>query len=176
MKPFDLELASQGNPVVTRSGDKAYITHDNRDTAHNLGIKLKNSYAFSGFVYRPVDGKYDAVTWTVNGMAWDDSGTHFDDIVGMWEPQTTINVFGVDGPAPYAEAPPMNTEYYTANISCPAESEDAIKHHTWHGHAGDMHRLRLGLVFKSEEDARAYHAAMMQRLAEEFDAEKELLK
>lgn len=75
LKPFDLEKALAGEPVVLRDGTKAYIRHHE--------TQVKTSYPLIGYV---ADGKAEGniMSWTEDGRVfWDREGS-VGDIDGMW--------------------------------------------------------------------------------------------
>lgn len=73
-KPFDLERALKGEPVVLRNGTKAYIRHYEEE--------LDTSYPLMGCIVG--EGKIVFEQWSEGGRLYGDKGESEYDIVGMW--------------------------------------------------------------------------------------------
>ena len=73
-KPFDLEKAIAGQPVLLRNGDKAFVRHYEKE--------LEVSHELHGFVIS--DSNYPT-TWTKEGHFFSEiAKTSYQDIIGMW--------------------------------------------------------------------------------------------
>ena len=74
-KPFDLERALKGEPVVLRDGTKAYIRH--RET------QIKTNYPLIGYI---ADGKTEGniMSWTEDGRCFWYQEDSLSNIAGMW--------------------------------------------------------------------------------------------
>lgn len=70
MKPFNLEDALAGDKVMLRNGGTAMVA------AQNNGAN--NSSALIGW-----DQEHNALSWTTNGMFYDDGDSSIYDIIGM---------------------------------------------------------------------------------------------
>ena len=85
MKPFDLEAALQGEPVVLRNGKKAYIGMNLFD----LGVlESTTSYPLQGVVLEEDDSDFTNESWTLEGLRVKCNETDPFSIVGMWEEPT----------------------------------------------------------------------------------------
>ena len=83
MRPFNLEEALAGNPVVLRNGSKAYVLGDlrtllpeSKEEKHLVGVnsEIANSKRYSSMV-----------RWKCTGYFHDHTLESIYDIVGMWE-------------------------------------------------------------------------------------------
>ena len=90
MKPFDLEKALQGEPVLLRDGRKAYVLGDlralfskSKDFRCLIGVisQIGNADAFEG-IYR----------WKCTGQYYEHLAESESDIVGMWEETSDTDV------------------------------------------------------------------------------------
>lgn len=78
MKKFDLKAALNGEPVMLRNGDKAYIFKDLRTI---FELKEKIRYPLVGInINRCI-----VYAWSLDGQVPISSNTAHDDIVGMFE-------------------------------------------------------------------------------------------
>ena len=73
-KPFDLERALKGEPVVLRNGRKAYVRH--RET------ELDTGHPLTGYGVKGSEG--DILTWTEDGYFLEDKEESGFDIAGVW--------------------------------------------------------------------------------------------
>ena len=91
MKPFDLEKALQGEPVLLRNGRKGFVFYRIPDQ-YKFPIEGEVIYKLKGITLNK-EGFIDDpnISWTLDGYydtSFDDSS---DDIIGMWEePKLTI--------------------------------------------------------------------------------------
>lgn len=88
MKPFDLEKALAGEPVITRKGDKAFILNN----LHDLKDKgFTPTYPLVGII----QNRTDIFCWTLGGRFSLQNDECLGDIVGMWEepsPRVQLNL------------------------------------------------------------------------------------
>lgn len=83
MKPFNLEEAVNGEPVVLRNGSKAYVLADLRDL-FNSNISIRCLVGVSST--KEDSGVYSGkMTWRYDGTYYDRLGESDYDIVGMYE-------------------------------------------------------------------------------------------
>ncbi|HHF3796166.1 TPA: hypothetical protein ACXK87_001311 [Haemophilus influenzae] len=85
MKEFNLDAALNGEPVVLRSGRKAYIGHKTPDCyVCDSGEKIE--FPLHGYIIK-ADNIIEVpnMFWTINGRAYKDNVDNASDIVGMWE-------------------------------------------------------------------------------------------
>lgn len=113
MKEFDLKAALNGEPVMLRGGNKAYIGYKTPDCyVYKNGEKTK--FPLHGFIIAE-DNKIEvtSVVWNINGRVYKDDVDDEFDIIGMWEePKISIE----DLPKPFK---PQETEsYYYINGGC----------------------------------------------------------
>lgn len=109
MKEFDLNAALNGEPVMLRSGNKAYIKYNLLDEIKSLNVKV-GMYPLVG--YRLEYNYINNTSWDVLGIAKYRATREYD-IIGMWEePKISIE----DLPKPFK---PQETEsYYYINGGC----------------------------------------------------------
>ena len=109
MKEFDLKAALNGEPVMLRSGNKAYIKYNLLDDIKSLNVKV-GMYPLVG--YRLEYNYINNTSWDVLGIAKYRATREYD-IIGMWEePKISIE----DLPKPFK---PQETEsYYYINGGC----------------------------------------------------------
>lgn len=105
MKPFNLEIALAGKPVLLKDGSRAYVKFVMPNST------FKNSEIVG---YRFNNGKHEIVSWSIDGEYYPDSKCNFD-IMGMYF--ETINIGGIAVPKPEIEPPEMGTEYYYPEIA-----------------------------------------------------------
>lgn len=105
MKEFDLKAALNGEPVMLRNGEKAYIFKNIQDT-HILDFEV--DYPLIGMMHNhaPVQ------TWSLDGRISLVSDYSNGDIIGMWEePKKQIGI--EDLPKPFK--PKSGDGYYYIN-------------------------------------------------------------
>lgn len=91
MKPFDLEKALQGEPVLLRDGRKGLVFYRIPDQ-YKLPIEGEVIYKLKGITLNK-EGFIDdpSISWTLDGDYSVDFDNSSDDIIGMWEePKLTI--------------------------------------------------------------------------------------
>lgn len=153
MKPFNLEEALAGKPVLLRNGSKAYVLHQFKHKAD--GLKSLLGYK----IYKTDEGKFveSSLEWYADGS----SGTPaHNTIIGMWEepkPKRIIN--GIEVPEPVTEETWEDYENYwyvefgNYNlVGCSTFRKDS-------GLAAKLISQRL--VFESEEGAKAMAKALL---------------
>ncbi|WP_295666926.1 pyruvate kinase [uncultured Haemophilus sp.] len=107
MKEFDLKAALNGEPVMLRNGEKAFVKYNLLDEIENLEEE-DEKYPLFGYRF---EGKY------VNGTSWGVEGisaycTNEYDIIGMYEePKKQISI--EDLPKPFK--PKSGDGYYYIN-------------------------------------------------------------
>lgn len=148
LKPFDLEAALKGEPVMLRDGTKAFIRH------HETEFPVGDDFRLFGILCVGLN-TYTTTSWTTQGKWRYESEGHEFDIVGMWPKTRIINGFEV--PAPEHDAPNVEDEFYIPFLSM----EDYCDEFTWVGDKWDSRILKRGLVFLNEEDAIANAKAML---------------
>ena len=115
---FDLARALKGEPVLLRSGLKAFVVLDSITTAKKNFNKA--SVKSDGFplliMYCKEDDDILFTNWlTVDGLAWEDA--EHNDIIGMWkEPEPQITVNNLQLPKPVTEPLPIYTEIYYLSV------------------------------------------------------------
>lgn len=145
LKPFNLQAALAGEPVMLRIGQKAFVRH------HETELPTATDEALIG--YREHIGLW---SWSPDGESHFDQDESEYDIIGMWPKTRIINGFEV--PAPETEEPePECGDYYLASTvyECFYRSE------IWTGNYYDDLWLERGLVFLNKEDAIANAKAML---------------
>ncbi|MFC0912713.1 pyruvate kinase [Pasteurella multocida] len=142
MKPFDLEKALAGEPVVLRNGNKAFVKFA-------LENPLLEDDQVVGF-YINSEGKEEVTSWRNNGAHIPNVDSIYD-IIGMWkEPRPTVTL---TLPSPIKTAHHNQEVFKRGNSTIIRFYFDANR---------DKHRkiLESGSLFYSEEDAQAWLDAM----------------
>jgi len=147
LKPFDLQAALNGEPVMLRGGCKAFVRHHETEQPISLswqlwGVKAGNK------------GDAELLAWSQSGDYREDGGASKYDIIGMWPKTRIINGFEV--PAPETEW----TEGCDCYISSPIHPCLHV-YATWTGLSDQRKWLERGLVCLTKEDAIANAKAMM---------------
>ncbi|MFC0938961.1 pyruvate kinase [Pasteurella multocida] len=158
MKPFDLEKALAGEPVVLRNGNKAFVKFA-------LENPVREECAMIGYV---IDdrGRDSLIGWYKNGLYASCGGDGLD-IIGMYEePRPTVTLT-LPSPITYPEE---NKRCYTIVINdVDAYDGDgsfvSISDWVAEKENGDYdyqtkQRIREGLLFATEEDAQAWLDAL----------------
>lgn len=148
LKPFDLQAALKGKPVMLRNGQKAYVRH------HETEARIKNSCQLLGFAENKDVNFTEWRWWTQEGIC---IGVDVFDIVGMWPKTRIINGFEV--PAPETQKLKSGSRYWAASVT----NVDFCIKHIWDDDDGafDIRLLDRGLVFLTDEDAVANTKAML---------------
>lgn len=81
MKPFDLKAALNGEPVMLRNGEKAFVKYNLLDELENIE---ERDAAYPLIGYRLYENNVSTTSWDLSGKSvhWE---TMKYDIVGMWE-------------------------------------------------------------------------------------------
>ncbi|MEB3492862.1 pyruvate kinase [Pasteurella multocida] len=153
MKPFDLEKALAGEPVVLRDGGKAFVKFE--------VPKELRANNFADIVGFKISGnEFIVKEWDSNGAARFSCG--YEDIIGMYEePRPTVTL---TLPCPLKEieegqefwhmimdSDPLSIAWAKVDVSMSVFDKENIYH---------LALLEAGLAFKSEEDAQAWLDAM----------------
>lgn len=146
IKPFDLQAALNGEPVMLRDGRKAFVRH------HETELPVGDGCRLLGYTDRDIN-----ISWCVNGSYLLESEDSEDsaDIIGMWPKTRIINGFEV--PVPETKEPEFGTKYYLASTL----NECFCAKYTWDGEGFEVRSLGRGLVFLNKEDAIANAKAML---------------
>ncbi|HHE9486686.1 hypothetical protein [Haemophilus influenzae] len=85
MKEFNLDSALNGEPVLLRSGRKAYIGYKTPD-CYVFDSSEKIEFPLHGYIIK-ADNIIEVpnMFWAINGRAYKDNVDNASDIVGMWE-------------------------------------------------------------------------------------------
>ena len=119
MKEFNLDAALNGEPVMLRNGEKAYVFKNIQDT-HILDFKVDYPLIGMRHNHAPVQ------TWSLDGRISLVSDYSNGDIIGMWE-ETKISI--EDLPKPFK--PKSGDKYYYINedgisiVRCYDEDDDS---------------------------------------------------
>ncbi|HDR1050771.1 pyruvate kinase [Pasteurella multocida] len=146
MKPFNLEKALAGEPVVLRNGDKAFVKFV-------LENPVREECAMIGYV---IDdrGRDSLIGWYKNGLYASCGGDGLD-IVGMYEePRPTVTL---TLPCPLKSVTVGQRVFYLdLNKQCERICAFLFqKDSTYH-----FNLLKNGGIFSTEEDAQAWLDAM----------------
>ncbi|HDR1188135.1 pyruvate kinase [Pasteurella multocida] len=146
MKPFNLEKALAGEPVVLRNGDKAFVKFV-------LENPVREECAMIGYV---IDdrGRDSLIGWYKNGLYASCGGDGLD-IIGMYEePRPTVTL---TLPCPLKSVTVGQRVFYLdLNKQCERICAFLFqKDSTYH-----FNLLKNGGIFSTEEDAQAWLDAM----------------
>lgn len=136
MKEFNLDAALNGEPVMLRNGEKAYIFKNIQDT-HILDFKV--DYPLIGMMHNhaPVQ------TWSLDGRISLVSDYSNGDIIGMWEePKIGIE----DLPNPFR--PEIGDEFFYLSVG-------TIQYCSFYSDI-NADLMRNGQCFKTKEDAQKW--------------------
>lgn len=150
MKPFDLEAALAGAPVVLRNGQKAWVVA----ATERLGCK-GNPH---GLIVADLNGDN---YWYYSDGRFLRSKEHKLDIVGMLEEKVRIG--DMDVPEPKRRPLKKGESYYVPLLHW----EGLVIEYTWYGDDGDMTLLKRGLVHKTKEAAIQHAKALIALTASE---------
>jgi len=141
MKEFNLEAALNGEPVMLRNGDKAYIFKDLRTISE---LKEKIRYPLIGI---DINGCI-VYAWSLDGRVPISSNAAHNDIVGMFEePKKQISV--EDLPKPFK---PKDDEPYFYINGGTIEYEGEF----WISSSFDIKAAERGNCFRTAEDAQKW--------------------
>lgn len=144
MKKFDLKAALNGEPVMLRNGQKAYIKYNLLDEIKSLNVKV-GMYPLVG--YRLEYNYINNTSWDVLGVAKYHATREYD-IIGMWEePKKQISI--EDLPKPFK--PKDGEPFYYINWG---------KIHCEHGYSERGSTCRFfsknGQCFRTKEDVQKW--------------------
>lgn len=144
LKPFDLEAALKGEPVMLRNGQKAFVRH------HETELSTKIDQILLGYIE-----EYSLWAWCEDGASSGHGCESPHDIIGMYPETRIINGFEV--PVPVREEPRIGGCYFKTDIY----AEEFYDEDRWSGCSYDLLELNRGLVFLTKEDAIANAKAML---------------
>ena len=139
MKEFDLEAALNGEPVMLRNGEKAYIFKNIQDT-HILDFKV--DYPLIGMVHNHTVVQ----TWSLNGQISLGNDCAPYDIIGMWEEP---KISAEDLPKPFK---PQEDERYYYIVGGSIECGDEY----WETNLFDRNTAKNGGCFRTKADAQKW--------------------
>lgn len=85
LKPFNLEAALNGEPVMLRDGSKAFVRH------YESELLVENGWQLIGFIVR--NGEESVFeSWDARGRFYGSEQDDENDIIGMWPLGTTYFV------------------------------------------------------------------------------------
>lgn len=129
MKPFNIEEAKAGKPVVTRAGNKTRIVcFDKSGRGCPLIALVDKLTAGESVQFYGLSGRYVG------------SDTESPEDLFMSSPKTMVG--GVIVNSPEVEHPHLGTKYYTPAV----DSIYRVREYKWCGNEHDTERLRRGLV------------------------------
>lgn len=141
MKEFNLDAALNGEPVMLRNGDKAYILKDLRSISE---LKEKIRYPLVGInINRCI-----VYAWSLDGKVPLSSNTAHNDIVGIFEePKKQINIEDLPKPFKPKDGEPFYY-IYCGKIYCDHEySESSPSYKSF---------SQNGQCYRTEEDAQKW--------------------
>lgn len=151
LKPFDLQAALRGEPVMLRDGSKAFVRHYEAEQKVDDGFRLWGVVVYEW-------STCTVITWSTQGRfdgGLDDGGL---DIIGMWtEPRITRIINGFEVPAPETVAPEAGSNHYVPNV----EFDCFYNIHIWRDNKIDNRLMECGLIFLTPEDAITNAKAML---------------
>ena len=139
MKPFNLEAAQQGAPLVTRCG-------------------LKVDY----IGYAPKSGTLKVVVW-IEGIGvtlFGDDGRYLHDSEGrldLFMVKEMVKIGDLEFPKPLKKPLSRGEAYYAVSLL----NQEPIQIINWFGDEDDLLMLQRGLIHLSYEDAKAHYDALM---------------
>lgn len=145
-EPFDINRALNGEPVMTRAGDKAYVKYQ-------LPDEYTGNFPLGGYTKDPEnDIGLTHYNWSLTGKALEIECDHPQDIISMWkesEPEPESTKCNIDLPAPLTK--PQDNMYYINQCGA-----------CWSGYGRrmDINLFNERVYFGSEKDARAWFNAM----------------
>lgn len=142
MKEFDLNAALNGEPVMLRSGNKAYIKYNLLDEIKSLNVKV-GMYPLVG--YRLEYNYINNTSWDVLGIAKYRATREYD-IIGMWEePKISIE----DLPKPFTPTQ-GDTYFYICGFKI-FKINNFFENSTF-----DTGNSKNGQCFRTKEDAQKW--------------------
>lgn len=145
-KPFDLEAALAGKPVLLRNGSKAYVK-----------FIAPNSTSKDGRMtgYRFDDRKRAITSWSIDGKFYCNNDSRFD-IVGMY--LEIICIGNINVSRPETEPPEIGAKYYYPEIA----KMEKYGYDYWTGSEPDNRLLKDGLIHLTEKGAIAHAEALIE--------------
>lgn len=141
MKEFDLKAALNGEPVMLKNGNKAYIKYNLLDEINSLNVKV-GMYPLVG--YRLECNYINNTSWNVLGIAKYRATREYD-IIGMWEePKKQISI--EDLPKPFK--PKDGEPFYYINGGC-----IEYKREYRYSNLFDRYAAKNGSCFRTREGA-----------------------
>ena len=158
MKPFDLEAALQGEPVVLKNGKKAYIGMNLFD----LGVlEDATPYPLQGVALEEDGSDFTNESWTLTGLRIEHNKTDPFNIIGMYEePTPTVTV---TLPKPFK---PKEGDIYFYIHSHETNAYLEVHDSVWDNSRYDQLLYSSGNAFRKEEDAQAWIDAMKDAVYE----------
>ena len=139
MKEFDLDAALNGEPVMLRNGNKAFIFKNILGTPI---LDFEPDYPLIGMIHNHPVTK----TWSLDGRISSCNDCAPGDIVGMWEePKISVE----DLPKPFY--PKEDEPYFYINGGV-IEYESEF----WNSNSFDISAARGGNCFRTRQDARKW--------------------
>jgi hypothetical protein len=143
MKPFNLEAAMRGEPIVTRDGRKAkFVAYEPEAEKHKV-VAL-------------VDQKL--MSFNEDGSVWLYGGNRPSDLFMVSPPLRSIN--GYEFPEPVREPLNRGQEYYLVDLT----NSTGFFKNIWDDCFVDVLWLKRGLIQLSIEGAEAQYKAMVKAL------------
>lgn len=151
-EPFDLERALNGEPVLLRSGLKAFVVLDSITTAKkkfNKGSLESDEYPLLVFYFKDNNETLYTNWLTVDGLAWKDEH-HDDDIIGMWkEPEPQLSTDSLQLPKPLTQLLSNGDVYFTLTA---VEGKYVIDRWKWGDREADHVFLSEARIYKTKAD------------------------
>lgn len=141
MKEFNLDAALNGEPVMLRNGEKAFVKYNLLDEVENLEEE-DAKYPLFGYIF---EGKYvNGTSWGVQGISVYCDNEY--DIIGMWEePKKQISI--EDLPKPFYPRDGDIYYYISHSFGSIGECQFEINNIV------DKNRRMLGQCFATQKDA-----------------------
>ena len=153
MKPFDLEAALAGAPVVLRNGCKAYVLADTADLGECETI-YRDEYPLVVLV----SGAGGGLNMHMRDGSYNEKPDNPKDIIGMWsDPPKTIRIGEYDVPEPVRKPLEDDKEYWGVD---PMAEELAWKY-KWNNALFCNLMLRRGLIHLTKEAAVIHAKALL---------------
>ena len=147
VKPFNLEQALEGEPVLLRNGHKAYIILNLNKVAVDFKIKSPSSYYPLAGIEIVNENLSETGNWTLEGICGNGDIKNPKDIIGMWsEPEKEISNSLVS--LPKALSKPQEGMWYITNSGIIYESDYKVGNNAYCSLS-----LDAGFYFATKEDA-----------------------
>lgn len=149
MKPFNLEKALAGEPVVVRDGSKAFVKFEVPKE-----LRENNFADIVGFRIR--GNEFIVKEWDIDGVARSSCG--YEDIVGMYEePRPTVTL---TLPCPLKDVAVGDDIYILSGYRYENNGVPEILVRKHNNSTEIWSAINFGLAFKTKEDAQAWLDAM----------------